>query len=222
MPRGSSSVFVIGAACILLSAAGLPACSSTMVAVKEKMGYAKRDQLASKVEATRDSQEAAKKQFESALAEFIAVTGAQGGELEAKYKKLDGEYKRAESRAQSVRDRIKETDRVADALFKEWQQELGQYSDPSLRSASERQLSDTQGKYQQLIGAMKSASAKMDPVLARFKDQVLFLKHNLNAQAIASLQGNVASIQGDVGQLIREMEASIAEADSFIKQMQQK
>jgi hypothetical protein len=199
----------------------LPACSSTAIALKEKLGYAKRDQLADKVKATRNDQDAAKKQFESALAEFISVTGTQGGELQVKYDKLKSQYERSESKAQAVRDRISETDRVATALFSEWKTELNQYSDANLRHASEQQLNDTQARYGQLMGAMRSASSKMDPVLAKFKDQVLFLKHNLNAQAIAALQTNVTQIQTDVSRLVKEMEASIAEADAFIQQMQQ-
>lgn len=209
---------------IAIVSLGMPlgGCSSTMIAVKEKFGYAKREQLADKVAATRDDQQEAKQQFESALAEFIAVTGATDKDLEAKYSKLKKEYDRAEGKADDVRSRIKETDRVADALFKEWQTELNQYSDANLRATSERQLADTQSRYGQLIGAMKTAASKMDPVLGKFKDQVLFLKHNLNAQAVAALSNNVAGIQSDVSQLIREMETSIAEADAFISQMQQK
>jgi hypothetical protein len=206
-----------------LSALGLgggAGCSGTAIALKERLGIPKRDQLVNKVSATRDSQEAAKKQFESALAEFIAVTGVEGGELEARYRKLNSEYQRAEERAEAVRSRITETDRVASALFSEWKTELGQYKDPNLKRTSEEQLRETQGRYADLIGAMKSAAGKMDPVLARFKDQVLFLKHNLNARAVAGLRSNVSAMQGDVERLVREMEASIAEANEFIRQMQ--
>lgn len=216
--RTAALIVACGLSIAVVSISG---CSSAGIAIREKLGYAKREQLTARVQDARDSQEAAKKQFESALAEFMAVTGAQGGELEAKYKKLDAEYKRAESKADAVRSRIKETDRVADALFKEWRGEINQYQDAGLRASSEQQLADTQNRYGQLVGAMKQASAKMDPVLGAFKDRVLFLKHNLNAQAIASLQGNVTQIQGDVSGLIAEMEKSIAEANAFIAQMQQ-
>jgi chromosome segregation ATPase len=197
----------------------LTGCSSAGIALKERFGYAKREQLVDKVEATRNSQEAAKKQFESALQEFIAVTGADTGDLEAKYKKLNSEYNSAESRAETVRERIKETERVASALFKEWKNELDQYSDPNLRRTSEQQLDETQDRYRELMSAMQAAANRMDPVLGRFKDQVLFLKHNLNARAVAGLRQNVSEIQTDVERLIREMEASIAEADRFIKEM---
>jgi hypothetical protein len=208
--------------CVLFATCCLPfatGCSSAGIALKEKFGYAKRDQLVDKVQATRDSQEAAKEQFESALAEFIAVTGVEAGQLEARYKSLNREYQRAEDRAEAVRARITETDRVAAALFKEWKAELAQYNDPNLRRSSEQQLRQTQDRYAELMGAMKAAAASMDPVLARFKDQVLFLKHNLNARAVAGLRQNVAGIQNDVEALIREMEASIAQANRFIQEM---
>jgi hypothetical protein len=47
------------------------------------------------------------------------------------------------------------------------------------------------------------------------------LKHNLNAQAVASLQSEATAMEADIGKLIAEMEKSIAEADSFIKTMQE-
>jgi hypothetical protein len=200
--------------------AAFSACSSTSMAIKEQFGYAKREQLVDKVESARDGQQEAKQQFESALQEFLSVTGTPGTELETKYNKLKKEYDRSESRAATVRSRITDVERVGEALFKEWKQELTQYSSDSLRRASEQQLNTTRAQYDKLIGVMKTASSKMDPVLTAFKDQVLFLKHNLNAQAISSLQATAGQIQGDVSALVRDMEASIAEANTFIQQMQ--
>jgi hypothetical protein len=203
--------------CILIAG-----CSTAAIAIKEQFGYAKREQLVSAVTDARDSQEAAKKQFASALDEFISVTGVKGGELEAKYRSLNAAYEKSKSRADDVRSQIKSVDNVAQALFKEWKGELSQYQNASLRGASEKQLNDTQALYDRLLSSMKQAEGKMDPVLSAFHDQVLFLKHNLNAQAIAGLQGNVAQIQSDVTTLVHEMEASIAESNRFIEQMQDK
>jgi ElaB/YqjD/DUF883 family membrane-anchored ribosome-binding protein len=143
----------------------------------------------------------------------------QGGDLETKYKQLNAEYERCQSGAQRVSNRIESVEDVAEALFEEWEAELAQYTSSDLRAASERQLDDTRDRYRQLIGAMKRAESKMQPVLAAFHDRVLFLKHNLNAQAIASLQGEVVSLEQDVAQLISDMEASIAEANAFIDSM---
>jgi len=208
-------------ATILLAGAGvLEGCASAGIAMREQMGIPKREQLVDRVGDARDAQTEAKQQFASALEEFMAVTGAQGGDLEAKYKSLNREFERSKDRADDVRSRITSVETVAEKLFSEWRVEMEQYGSATLRSKSERRYDATRREYDALIQKMKAASAKMDPVLTAFNDQVLFLKHNLNARAIASLQDSASEIQGDVARLVQEMEASIAEANAFIDSIQ--
>jgi hypothetical protein len=195
-------------------------CESTYYKTMETMGYHKRDILVDRVEDARDAQEEAKTQFESALEKFSSVLGFHGGDLEEKYDQLKDEYDESVIKADAVRSRIAAVENVAEDLFAEWQEELNQYTSSSLRRSSARKLKETKSKYAQLIGAMKRAERKIDPVLSAFHDQVLYLKHNLNAQAIASLQSELASIETDVARLIKEMEASIKEANSFIRSME--
>src|SRR5215217_7101972 len=204
---------------LILSAFTLAGCKSAYYGMWDKMGWAKRDILVDRVKDAKEDQEAAKKQFQSALEQFKAVTNFQGGDLEAKYKKLNKEYEASESRADDVRKRIASVDSVAQDLFKEWQKELAEYDNAELKRSSEEKLRDTRDKYSQMYQAMKNAEGKMEPVLKTFKTQVLYLKHNLNAAAISSLQTQVVGIQGDVDRLIKDMETSINEANSFISQM---
>ena len=205
---------------LLLTGLLLTGCQSMEYAVKEKFGIHKRDILVARVHDARQAQDAARQQFASALDEFIALTGNTGGSLGERYTKLAGDLERSESRATAVRERIAEIERVAGALFKEWRSELDSYDDASLRAASARQLATTQGRYTALVAVMHRAAAGMDPVLVRFRDQVLFLKHNLNAQVLAQLDSNHRQLQTEIGQLIAEMEASIREADRFIAELQ--
>ena len=213
---------LLGLAIAIVSICGFNGgCTSAGIAMRESLGIPKREQLVDRVKEARDSQTAAKEQFDSALAEFMSVTGqaGKGGELEAKYKKLSKEYDRSKAAAAEVTERIDTVDAVATKLFAEWEKELGQYSSATLRAQSEKQLTDTKARYAKLLGAMRGAESKMQPVLTAFGDQVLFLKHNLNAQAIASLQGTVSEIQNDVSGLIREMEAWSGEAKAFMGEM---
>jgi len=62
----------------------------------------------------------------------------------------------------------------------------------------------------------------MDPVLAALHDQVLFLKHNLNARALGSLSGTVDTLQADVARLVEQMQAAIAEANTFVGTLETK
>ena len=204
---------------VVIAALMLPGCSSVEYAVKEKFGIHKRDILVARVGEAREAQGEARQEFKSALEQFIALTGTGGGALQEKYDKLSAAYERSEKRAAAVRGRIDEVETVARALFAEWKSELAQYSDPGLRSLSEQELMRTRQRYEDLIVVMKQAAARMDPVLVKFKDQVLFLKHNLNAQVVARL-GNVnAQLQGDIARLIADMERSIREADDFLREM---
>jgi SMC interacting uncharacterized protein involved in chromosome segregation len=204
---------------LLVAAALLVGCQSAYYGAMEKFGYEKRDILVNRVDDAREAQQEAKKQFESALAQFIAVTNFSGGELEQQYNKLKGEFDDSESRANTVRKRIADVERVAQDLFREWEKELTQYTNPELRRSSQGQLDTTRARYRELIGAMKRAEKKLDPVLAAFRDRVLFLKHNLNARAIASLKAERAKMQADITTLVADMNRSIAEADRFIKDM---
>jgi hypothetical protein len=197
----------------------LAGCATANYAFWNKLGYEKRDILVSRVESAKTDQEKAKEQFKTTMQRFQELTNFQGGELESKYKKLSSEYDACSSRADAVHKRIASVDAVAGDMFKEWHKELSEYQDPKLKSASEQKLNDAKSRYAQLIAAMRKSEEKMDPVLKAFHDQVLFLKHNLNAQAVSSLQTTAAGIDQDVQALIKDMEASINEANAFISQM---
>jgi SMC interacting uncharacterized protein involved in chromosome segregation len=205
-------------AAVLMIAAG---CDSAYYKTMETFGVHKRDILVDKVEDARDAQTEAKEQFVSALEQFSSVVNFDGGDLEKKYKTLQCEYDRSKSRAEAVHERIGEVKRVSEALFKEWEKELDQYSSQTLRRSSEQTMRQTRQKYNQMIAAMESAASKIDPVLTAFGDQVLFLKHNLNARAVSSLQNELATVENEIAVLVKEMERSINEADAFIKDMTQ-
>jgi hypothetical protein len=213
------NAYLTRVAILLFLLAPLTGCESAYYGAWEKLGWAKRDILVDRVEETRDSQNAAKEQFQTTLERFQSLTNFSGGELEAKYKELNSAYERSRSRAEDVSERIDAVEDVAQDMFAEWKEELKQYSDSSMRSSSEQKLRDTQRRYDELISLMRRSEDRMQPVLAAFKDQVLYLKHNLNAQAISSLQETAANIESDVAELISAMNASIAEANEFIKQM---
>ena len=204
---------------VLVSLTG-SGCQTAYYETMEKLGYHKRDLMVSDVKKARDAQQDAKEQFKSALDRFTKTLNIQGGELQDKYEVLNSEYQQSEKRAEAVRSRIASVEDVSDALFTEWEGELKQYSNASLRQKSQKQLTQTRTQYGQLIKAMKRAEAKMDPVLSKLKDHVLFLKHNLNAQAIASLKSELTTVEGNIDLLIKDLNASIHEADTFIASME--
>lgn len=206
---------------LVLCLFALAACQKAYYGAMEKIGIHKRDILVDRVEDARDSQTEAKEEFASALEHFQSVVHVEGGELQETYERLNGTFEDCEDRAENVSKRIEMVRDVAEALFDEWQAELDQYTSAKLREQSARQLSDTRVEYKKMLRAMQKAEKSMTPVLNTLRDQVLFLKHNLNARAIASIKNELATVRRDVTSLVKTMEASINEADQFIRQMHQ-
>lgn len=198
----------------------LAACSSAYYKTMEGLGIEKRDILVDRVEDARDAQDDASEQFASALDQFRATVNFDGGDLEDTYDRLNAEYERSESEAAAVSDRINSVESVAEDLFEEWENELEQYSRADLRRNSASLLNDTKKRYKQLMKTMRRAEKSMEPVLVAFKDQVLVLKHNLNARAIGALRNELASIEKDTANLIKQMQSAIAEANKFIDSME--
>lgn len=211
----------------LLVLAVLPAitlatgCQKAYYSTMEAFGKHKRDILVDRVTDARDAQNEAKEQFSSALDAFTAVVHVPDTDLRKQYDAMQSAYDASSKKAEAVSSRIAGVKKVGSALFKEWESELTQYDSDALRRSSEQKLHQTRGQYDQLIAAMERAESRIQPVLTAMNDQVLFLKHNLNAQAVASLQNELVTVETDVATLIREMETAIAEADTFISAMAQ-
>ena len=205
---------------LLVTMGVLTGCESAYYGVQEQFGNLKKDILIDRVEDAMEAQEEAKEEFKDALEQFEAVVGIPESELKSVYNRLNDAFEDAEDKASAVSARIASVEDVAEDLFDEWEEDLQEYSNASMRSKSAALLKTSRSNYAGLINAMKRAELHMEPVLASFRDHVLYLKHNLNAQAIASLQGDLGGIENDVGRLIAEMEKSIAEAQSFIRTME--
>ncbi|WP_415889214.1 DUF2959 domain-containing protein [Neptuniibacter sp. SY11_33] len=199
----------------------LVGCQSAYYSAMEQVGIHKRDILVDRVEDARESQEDAQEQFKDALEQFRSVVSFNGGELDAVYNRLQGEYDDSVAAAEDVTARIKKVEQVSEDLFEEWAEELTKYSNRKLRDQSAAKLRSTKVRYAELLRSLKRAEKRMPPVLSALQDNVLFLKHNLNAQAIGSLKAEYRGIKSNIDLLVRDMEKAIADSDRFIKQMEQ-
>jgi flagellar motility protein MotE (MotC chaperone) len=197
----------------------LVGCETTYYNAWEKVGVHKRDLLVDRIEDTQSAQEKTQEQFKDALEQYRAVVNFDGGDLEKLYNKLNGEYEDSEKAAQAIGENISRVEDVAEDLFEEWEDELELIQNQALRKDSASKLHDTQYKYQQMITSMRKAEKTVHPVLTTLRDQVLYLKHNLNARAVAALKGELSNINSDVNKLIGDMQKSIDEANLFINRI---
>lgn len=200
-------------AAVLLLISG---CQTAYYSVWETLGKEKRHLLKEEVQKATAEQEQATQQFKDVLTRMTEMYGFQGGDLEQFYKKLKTDYEESEERAEAVRKRTDKVEQIAADLFKEWEKEISEISNPNLKAKSGASLRSTKERYVRLHKAMNKAEESMDPVLKKLKDYVLYLKHNLNAQAVGALKQEVGDIETEVKKLIGDMGKSIKEAEDFL------
>lgn len=205
-------------ACIALFA--LSGCQSAYFAAMDKAGISKRQMLTGRVEDARDAQKDTSKHLSSAMESYRRVVHFDGGDLEKRYDTLNDEYLASVKSADAIHQRIASVEDVADALFDEWNDELDQYTSQALRAASAKELDRTQTEYRELLVTMKASESRIPPVLNVLHDQVLFLKHNLNAQAIGALKGESGNLQNSVYDLLKDMQRSIDGSNAFVRHLQ--
>ncbi len=203
------------------SVLSMTACDGLYYRAMKKAGYEKRDILVKRVKEARESQVKAQEEFKTALDRLEEIVDIEGGDLEKTHDRLNKELERSEDRAQDVRDRIQGVRDVSKDLFREWQAELGKYSDRQLRRESERELQETRRRTEALVASMERVEKKIDPVLKPLRDRVLFLKHNLNARALGALSKELTAVSHDVDALVADMQQAIGEADAYLKTMEQ-
>ena len=195
-------------------------CSRAYYGALEKVGIHKRDILVDRVKEARDSQANAQEEFSSALDQFYAVVDLQETDLKVAYENMKRAYEDSRQSAREVSERIDRVSSVAEDLFAEWEQELSLYQNSDLRRSSKNQLRATRQKYEQMLSKMRTAERNMDPVLQIFQDNVLFMKHNLNAQAIGSLKREFSTLRGEIDVLMDTMKSAIEASNSFIADLE--
>jgi len=199
----------------------LNGCANNMYyAGMEKAGFHKRDIIVDRVEGVQDSQKEAQEEFQSALEHFGSLVTIKDSDLKSAYEKFNDEYESAKDAAEDLSSRIDKLEDVSLALFEEWTEELNLYKNENLKAKSKKQLRDTQTKYNHMMRAMRSSEKSMGPILESFQDNVLILKHSLNAQAIGALQGEFGNLKKEISGLISQMNKSIKTSNEFIKEMQ--
>jgi hypothetical protein len=206
-------------AIVIAGAVAATGCTSAYYATMQKLGKEKRDILVQRVKDSKKDQEQTKEKLQTTMESFQALTGFQGGSLEKSYKKLNSDYESAADQVAKLHDRIQSIDKVSGDLFTEWQGEINQMGNAKLKAKSTAMLKDSQARQAVFMKAMRNTEARIAPVMASFHDQVLFLKHNLNARAIGSLKGTSAQMDTDVTSLMKSIDGSMAEADNLINSL---
>lgn len=185
-------------------------------------GADKHDLLFAQIKTAQRDLAETREQFQSALEKFTQLLSVEEDHLLPLYRELRAIFEESERRAHRITGHISHIEQLSEELFREWEEELKLYRSRSLRAKSRRKLQETKRRCRRLLQAMRRAERQMLPVLDLFRDQVLFLKHHLNARAVSALRYELRMVERDVSELITSMDHSIQEArlllNHFIEQ----
>lgn len=180
------------------------------------LGDHKRDLVVMQVDQACTSLKESRDQFVDALQQFKLLVHVDDSPLQVRYQLLKRHYEQCRYKAEQVSQRIEAIEHVSEALFTEWEAELELYGNRLLKSRSQQQLKKSRQQYSRLLKTLQLAETRIQPVLADFQDQVLSMKHNLNAYAIAALRNEFLEIGLDITKLVDVMEKTIQEASQFV------
>ena len=204
---------------ILISMLSMNSCSSIYYGFWETFGQDKRDLLKSEIENSNEDQKDIKEEFTSTLERIKKEYDFDGGELERTYDYLSSRYEDAKKREKKLQNRIDKIEDIGADLFKEWKQEALEIKNPKYRRSSLAKLSRTKTQFAQLRSNLSKTEKMLEVVMGKFKDQVLFLKHNLNAKALGSLKVEFKEIEKGINQLIGNINSSQSTNNIFIERM---
>jgi hypothetical protein len=206
---------------LLLPALVISSCNSIYYAAMEKLGREKRDILVKRILTVKKDQQETGEQLKSTLDVFKEVTGFDGGNLEKTYNRLHDSLEHCKDRAKELHDHVNSVDDVAKRMFSEWKGEINDMRNVTLKRQSQTLLTNAQRQHSGYMRQMRATETKINPVLQAFNDQVVFLKHNLNARAISSLKKTSVDLDLQANDLIGEINESSNEADQYIKTLAQ-
>jgi hypothetical protein len=172
--------------------------------------------LIKRANSTVGSIDDAKLQIQKTMDAYNAVLAPETTDRRGAYKKLQKEMATTEKKRVEVSARAKEMNTDADTLFKSWESSTASIQSPEMRKKSEDRLAKTKTRYAEIGTTGQKAAALYDPFIKTLHDQVEFLGHDLNADAIKSLAPDAAKLNAQANELYAAIDKTTAAANSNI------
>ena len=203
----------------LFALTALTSCQAMYFTTMEKFGVEKRDILLERVEDAHDALKVAEVRFDASLTTFREIVKGEESTLTANFERFSDAYDKAESAAADFHERVADVQVVANLMFEEWKRESGEILDNELRRASRENYTKATTRYERTLRGFRRVEARMDPMLTKFRDHVLYLKLNLHPAALGTLRDNEGDIIAAMEELEDLMEKALSDGGELIDSM---
>ena len=197
----------------------LTSCSTLYYNTWELLGKEKRDVLKMNMEDVDDQQKDVEEKVSDTLALIRKNYNFKEGKLEATYDRMKEDYEDAKSLADDYSEQVQKTIDIADDLFDEWEDEAKELSNANYRTTSLKQLRQTKASFKRSEKSMRRVENSLNKLLKSYNDQVVYLKHSLNAKAVGNLKAELSEIKRNIEILSSRIEKSKQQNLEFLNRL---
>jgi hypothetical protein len=163
--------------------------------------------------------DSAKLQLQKTMDAYNAVMAPEVKDRREAYKQLQKEMANTEKRRADVSTRSTKMNAEADKLFKSWQESTASIQSPDLRKRSEDRLKKTQDRFAELRQTGQNASSLYESFMKTMQDQVVYLGHDLNPGAVASLKPDADKLNAQAKDLYGAIDKITTAANTNISRL---
>lgn len=198
-----------------LAVAGCANLEATFFQPKDSLALV--DDLSDRIEEVHVASEVAKERMTAAVETLRSIVSPdfRGDGLSA-HAELTRAIEQSEEQAEVFRERVADMKDTAKELFDRWASDLEGFTNAEMRQHSQRRLEETRTRYQAIVAAVDPAQWSYDAVNRSLGDHALFLGHDFNRAAVASLRPGVDSLVAQGGELESRLVLGMTAAKEYL------
>ena len=205
------------AAAGLLVIAGLPACAFVNDLISGNTGPADVDDLVASVERVNSELDASKTKLLGAVQTLQKVTAPDfKGDAVEGHKELVRAIDDSEDQTDDLRKSVERMQAEAEPVFNQWTKDLEGYSNPEMRQRSQARLAAARERYDAVVAAVTPVLVECEAVNQTLGDHALFLKHDMNPAALATIQDDVKKVAKEAADLDGAFNAGKAATRAYV------
>ncbi len=179
-------------------------------------GHKRTDEHIEKIERASDEMKDLRKHLDKVFEAYHKTLREGTDKRRSSYNELVKALERCEEKTKELRKRHEEMDKQAEEYFKRWKNSVKDIKNADLEQRSEGRLETTRRRYREVSESWKGMREDYEPVLAELRDQIVYLGHDLNEDAVLSLKEDAAELEELASALFRSMEGFGSTADEYI------
>jgi hypothetical protein len=185
---------------------------------KKSEGLNRVDQLLSQVERVQVESEACKERSTAALQALETLVDSDfNGDPVAAYDHVATSIEESKDQEQRLASSVDGMKSRAEELFADWTKSLEAMTNAKLKERSQGRLEATRARYQAVLESVAAAQSSCDAFHTELDDHTLFLEHDLNAESVESIAGDVEDLGERKQELDQRLDHCVAVAKKYVE-----